>query len=504
MAARTQTRPAAAARPDRRALLGAAALALVAVAVLLPFLTRDPPPGLTGSNAPWTDEGFNLANARNRVLFGRFHTDDVDRSLTNGAYSGLAALVYAVTGPSIPAGRAISVAAVAAAVLLAGAGLARPLGARGALLAAAALGGCQLLLQYGRLGFTEPLTVALLTGALVLAARAPDRPSWKAGAGAGVLFAVAISVKAIALVAAAATLAVLLGMALLRRDRAGLRMGLAALAGGAVTAGAWLALVALPNLDRLRVGLKIWPAVQYPGNPVALVRRLGAYLTDADQALVLAGPLLLAAAAGVVLLAARWRTLTPARRDLLLTGLLWGAGSWGAIAIGDYAPNRYMTPALPGLAVLAGAGLAWLAGRRALVAAALGLAVALPGTIGFATRAAGAGDQLGPARRALTRVLPGDAVVYGSYCPTMLFGTRARCILPWAPAGANVDDPAGRFGVTHVLADERGPVLGPGGLPVVPVRGPPLATVAWGPHTLTLYAAGAQAGRPGTSALLKG
>jgi hypothetical protein len=493
MALRTGTRPATDARPGRRALAGAALLACVTVAVLLPFLAADPPTGLTTSNAPWTDEGFNLANARNRVLFGRFGTDDVDRSLTNGAYSGLAAVVFAVTGPSIPAGRAISVAAVAAAVLLAGAGLARPLGTRGALLAAAALGGCQLLLQYGRLGFTEPLTVALLTGALVLVARAPERPSWKAGAGAGVLFAVAISVKAIALVAAGAALAVLLGMALARRDRASLRMGLAALAGGALAAGAWLALVALPNLDRLRTGLKIWPEVGYPGNPVALVRRLGAYLIDADGALGLAGPLLLAAAAGAVLLAARWRELPPGRRDLLLTGLLWGAGSWGAIAIGDYAPNRYMAPALPGLAVLAGAGLAWIAGRRAWVAAALAVVVALPGIAGFVTRAAGAGDQLGPARRTLTRALPDDAVVYGSYGPTMLFGTRARLIQPWAPAGANVDDPATRFGVTHVLLDETGPVLGPDGLAVVPATGPPLATVAWGPHTLTLYAAGEQA-----------
>jgi hypothetical protein len=100
--------------------------------------------------------------------------------------------------------------------------------------------------------------------------------------------------------------------------------------------------------------------------------------------------------------------------------------------------------------------------------------------------------------------LPADAVVYGNYGPTMLFGTRARLIQPWAPAGANVDDPATRFGITHVLLDESGPVLGPDGLAVVPTTGPPLATVAWGPHTLTLYAAGGQASAAGTSALLKG
>ena len=155
-------------------LVAALLLAVAVVALLAPFAAADPPAGLTSSNAPWTDEGFNLANARDRVLFGTFHTDDVDRSLTNGAYSALAAAEFAATGPSIVAGRWLSILAVAAAVLLLGAGLARPMGTRAALLAAAAIGGCQLVLQYGRLGFTEPLVVALLCGALVLVARGPE------------------------------------------------------------------------------------------------------------------------------------------------------------------------------------------------------------------------------------------------------------------------------------------------------------------------------------------
>src|SRR5262245_46821837 len=153
-------------------LLAGALLALVVLTLMAPFAATEPPAGLTKSNAIWTDEGFNLANARNRVLFGRFGTDDVDRSLSNGAFSGLAALVFAVTGPSIPAGRWISIVAAAAAVLLLAVGLARPMGTRAALLAAAALGGSQLLLQYGRLALVEPLLVALLVGALVLVARA--------------------------------------------------------------------------------------------------------------------------------------------------------------------------------------------------------------------------------------------------------------------------------------------------------------------------------------------
>ena len=71
-------------------------LAIIVLWLLVPFAGVDPPRGLTASNAPWTDEGFNLANARERVLTGQFATGDIDRSLTNGAYSGLAAAMFAV------------------------------------------------------------------------------------------------------------------------------------------------------------------------------------------------------------------------------------------------------------------------------------------------------------------------------------------------------------------------------------------------------------------------
>jgi hypothetical protein len=45
-------------------------LAGVVLWLLAPFAGVDPPRQLTVSNAPWTDEGFNLANARERALTG--------------------------------------------------------------------------------------------------------------------------------------------------------------------------------------------------------------------------------------------------------------------------------------------------------------------------------------------------------------------------------------------------------------------------------------------------
>jgi 4-amino-4-deoxy-L-arabinose transferase-like glycosyltransferase len=507
-ARRDADRPVRHAAARRAGLVGGLVLALLVLALLAPFATADPPAGLTGSNAAWTDEGFNLANARERVLAGQFATGDIDRSLTNGAYSAIAAGVFSVTQPRLAAGRAISMAAVAVAVLLLAVGLAEVLGAVPALLAAAVLAGADLVLEYGRLALVEPTVVVLLTAAFVLAVRAPLRPTPWAGAGMGLALAAAILVKAVALLPAVAMLAVVIGAALARRDRRALVMGLVAL-GAAVGAGlVWLLAVALPNLDRLRTGLEIWPRVSYLAAPWTLAGRLWRYLASgSDGAAWRCLPLLLAAGLGLVALAWSWRRIGPAVRDALVIAALWGVGLWAALGAGDYlpghyvAPNRYVVPALPGLAVLAGFGLARLAtalGRRpaagTAVAVALALVVAVPGTVPYLSAALASGHQREHDQRALAAALPAHAVVFGAYAPTLLFDTQLRLVGTWPPAGANVDDPVGRFGVSHVLATEPADASDP--TTRVPAFGHlggmrPLARVRWGGRTIGLYSAAA-------------
>jgi hypothetical protein len=488
-------------------------LAAAVLWLLAPFAGVDPPGGLTSSNAPWTDEGFNLANARERVLAGRFATGDVDRSLTNGAYSLLAAALFTVTGPSLAAGRTLSMVAVAGAVLLCALGLTRPLGRRAALLAAAALGGANLFLEHGRLALVEATVVVLLAGAFVLAARAAWRPSVAAGVGLGLLVAAALSVKAIALLPGVVLLAVVLVAAAARRDRPALTMGLAGLGTLALAGAAWAAAVALPNWERLRTALAIWPTVDYLDSPAGIAGRLGRYLTESDQALTRTLPLLLAAALGLAALARRWPRLAPPARDTLVMAALWGVGLWLAVAAADYlpghyaAPNRYVVPALPGLAALAGFGLADLAavagrvggargrrpsparGRRVAGAAVvLGLAVAVPGAVMYLDGALGSGRSRELGQRVLAASLPEGAVVYGAYAPTLLFDSRLATLTPWPTADANVRDPVGRLGITHVLVG-TGPADPTGKVPTLTQRGAisMLARVRWGPQELVLY-----------------
>lgn len=484
-------------RGRRGSLLAGLLLAVAVLVLLAPFARADPPAGLTGSNAPFTDEGFNLANARNRVLFGRFALDDVDRSLTNGAYSALAAATFQVTGARLAAGRAISMACLAAAVLLLAVGLTEPFGRRAALLAAAALAGTDLALEYGRIALVEPLLVLLLTAAFVAACAVRRRPSPAAAAAVGLLVAAAVSVKATALLPGLVLLAGPLLAALAGRDRARLAAGLAALAAAGGAALAWLALVALPNLDRLRTALRIWPEVHYPASPGALAARLGDYLTHSDQAVGRSAPLLAAAGLGVAAAAVRWRSLDARRREALLLAAAWGLGLWAAIAVGDYAPNRYVVPALPGLAVLAGFGLDALAQaaagsrgvpwRAAVVAGVLGVAVAAPGVGRFL-----AGSDPGPGQRVLDQRtlaarLPERATVYGAYAPTLLFDTRVRTVAPWLPARANVDDPVRRLGVTHVLVGGPGDPTGQVAAFRDRAAMTPVARVTWAGQELVLY-----------------
>ena len=263
----------------------------------------------------------------------------------------------------------------------------------------------------------------------------------------------------------------------------------------AVAAGlGWLLVAALPNADRLATALRVWPRVGYPGSPGAVAARLGEYLANSDQALGRSAPLLAGAGTGLVVAAARWRALDPARREALVMAAGWGIGLWAAIAVGDYAPNRYVVPALPGLAVLAGFGLDALArlaggrrGRAAVVAGVLGVAVAAPGVGRFLAGAdPGAGQRVRD-QRALAARLPQRATVYGAYAPTLLFDTGVRTVTPWLPAAANTDDPVGRLGVTHVLVGGPGDPTGqvPAFRDLAAMS--PVARVTWAGQELVLY-----------------
>ena len=312
-----------------------------------------------------------------------------------------------------------------------------------------------------------------------------------------------MSVKAIALLPGMVMLAVVLVAAAVRRDRAAMGMGLAGLATLVLAGGAWLAAVALPNWDRFRTALAIWPRVEYLDSPVALAGRLGRYLADSDQALGRSLPLLVA---GPPSGWPRWPGAGPAWPRRPGTPWSWppcrgrvvaggGGGRLPARPLRRPQPLSWSRPC-PGWPCWPGSGWPtwppWPAGAGTRVAGVvgvvLGVAVALPGVVAYLDGAMASGRSREQGQRVLATSLPEEAVVYGAYAPTLLFDTRLATLTPWPSADANVGDPIGRLGVTHLLV---GPVPSDPTSRVMALPGagrtPSLARVRWGPGELFLY-----------------
>src|ERR1041385_5146267 len=80
----------------------------IAVGVLLlSLLAADPPAGITTSNGIRTDEAWDVINARNLVLLGRWSTDDWNLHLVNVPYSLVVAAVFSAFGVGIEQARAV-------------------------------------------------------------------------------------------------------------------------------------------------------------------------------------------------------------------------------------------------------------------------------------------------------------------------------------------------------------------------------------------------------------
>ena len=163
------------------------------------FVAVDPARGVTLSNAPFTDEGWNLLNARNFAVLGSWSSGAWTRQLITLPYSLLHALVFIVTGPGIVQARLVEVTATAITAGLIS-GVLRRIGSVGpALLGGIAFATSTLVLFYGRLALLEPLVALGLTFGVVLLATAGDRRPILVGTVAGLAIAGAIGTKALAI-----------------------------------------------------------------------------------------------------------------------------------------------------------------------------------------------------------------------------------------------------------------------------------------------------------------
>ncbi len=402
---------------------------------------------MTGSNSPFTDEAWNVLNARNFVVLGRWSTDGWDRQLVSIPFMVAQVLAFQLGGVGIVQARLVSVVATALTVLAIGWGLRRALGTGPAILGALALGSCALFIYYGRLALLEPSVALWLTlgGLLVLAA--DGRRAALTGIAAGLCFGAAIGTKpnaAFAVVGLLAAVAVADGW----RSAAVRRWVAGALATLLVLGLAWTLLVYLPNRAQVAAVLQSWPTEQLPRTAGELWRRvIGYFFIENDTTLGLAGPLLIGGSAGGLVALATWRQRSPLERRLVAAAGGWAAASFAVLAALPYHPNRYAVPIMPAMAILLAVGAAILVGRLRTALPASGLllagfavaaAVTVPGLLRYQTWIDSSGSTLPGIQARLADAVPPGAVVEGRYAP--LFLMRAPVVTLFSVSAWNLNE----------------------------------------------------------------
>jgi hypothetical protein len=425
-------------------LLLAAGPALIVLALLVPVVALDPVRGVTGSNSPFTDEAWSVTNARAWALSGTFAPDEWALYLLNLPFTVVDGLVFRLFGVGIVQARLVDVACVAATAALLGAGLRRPFGGPAAFLAATGFATTSLVLFYGRMALLEPMVGLFLTAG-VLTLLAVDGPrAGRMGILGGLFLALTVGTKAIALPAAAAVFVV--------AAIAGVRLRPARrwLAGAGVTFAlsglVWLVTVYLPNASAVAdIGHRVYPSVS-PITARRAVARLFAFVRGGgDGAALLVAPLILVAIGGTVVRITRRAQQAPGATVLLAASGAGIAAGVAAVAVAGYAPNRYLVPLVPLVAILSAPAFRAVVDAAASVdrrrtgrnhglavaasIAALGILVAAPGVLQHAGWMAGAGRQLVAAQAAAAAVLPDGAIVAGPDATLLAMTSRAHVVL---------------------------------------------------------------------------
>lgn len=209
-------------------------------------LRADPPPDLSWSFAPYTDESLNTYSARNFALYGRWKIDDFLPFVIYPLVNMLVALIYKIFGIGFVQVKLLSLISGTLSILILALLLRAEKNPTSALLGAFLLATCYPLVMYSRLGLVETVEILflLLTGVFWILGL--NRPGLMTGAG----FCVAASVLLVKLSAVflvPVMLILVVSDSLKFPDRKRIKTALLYFSAGIIIAtGCWLVLVYLP------------------------------------------------------------------------------------------------------------------------------------------------------------------------------------------------------------------------------------------------------------------
>jgi 4-amino-4-deoxy-L-arabinose transferase-like glycosyltransferase len=316
-------------------------------------LGADPPVYLSPSGGLFGDESALAHNARNKVLFGEWMTDDWNPYFYNPILSILEYFSFSLLGVGLKQLRLVNVAAVFVSLLLLWAVLKKSSGKRIALLSIILLGGNYIFTMYGRLGLNDTFLILPMALTLFFWQKGLDKPKILFLAGVS-SFACYIS-KASALFFILATLAALI-FALWQKYTAEKSVKRAVsslvwyLSGLGVSYVLWFVLFYSPHKMEFARISSSWFSLAMPSHLGRLWLNLTSltfpgYMTNTAVELIIAWLYLPLIIYGLL----RWRKKMQPMEIYLF---LWLCGGYVALNGLSYRPLRYFVPLIPAVCLL--------------------------------------------------------------------------------------------------------------------------------------------------------
>jgi 4-amino-4-deoxy-L-arabinose transferase-like glycosyltransferase len=324
--------------------LGLALLLTVAAALRLQHVKADPPaliPAVSGSAGVYFDEGIYCHNARNKVLFGRWITDEWNPMVYNAPLTLLYFLAFKTFGVSIVTVKGLSVLFGLCGIVFFFAGMRTYLGPPHALGLTALFALDFTGVMYNRIGLLENFSSLCFLASFALFAGSRGRP--RIAFFLGMTTAVAALSKYLFIYFLVSTA---LAVAYQAWRRSNLRFLLSYLAGGLAVGLPWFFGIYLPfrpTFDKIGAG---WGMLSLPRSIGQAWFNLVHNPLPRYLQLAPAAALLLALFGALLLLKfIRAKRIPPDPIDVFV--LLWIAGGVVAMGLLNYRPMRYYIPVFP-------------------------------------------------------------------------------------------------------------------------------------------------------------
>jgi 4-amino-4-deoxy-L-arabinose transferase-like glycosyltransferase len=322
------------------------------------WLTADPPTVLR-VGIVWHDEGAWVHNARNRVLWGEWRTDAWNPMFVAPVFTGLEYMAFRSFGVGTWQARSVPVASGLLAVALLAAGLSAVGGRRVALIGACLLATNFVFVMWNRAALMESTMTAFIVFSWTMYALAPRRPALGLLAGLAVVLAwftkAAAAFFLLALLLDAGMTIVMARWPRARRvlsmgppDPSALRAAGWTLAGIGIAAAVMLVGFVLPNWSEYQFYNWQMSVARKPTYTLRSLLDRASWLPVVHDFFTRMWLVTAAAALGLLTTVARWPTVHPAERLLVL----WVLVGIAELVVHDTGNERRYVMFIPALVAL--------------------------------------------------------------------------------------------------------------------------------------------------------